>query len=265
MKKLSIVIITWNQSNKLKRCLDSIFDNDNCKEDIEIIVIDNYSTDNTLLMLKDYTSRIRLIVNKKNRGVAPARNQGIKIAKGDYVMMLDDDTQVKPGCFSKIISFMDSHEDCWCLGTKQIRPNGNTGHNVRTFYDLPTIIARRTLLGRFMKDKIRHHLMLDWDHNSTKEVDWVAGANFVMRGKAIKSIGAFDEKYFFGFEDVDWCYRIKLAGKQVYYLHDAVIVHDFQRTSRKFFSKKALDHLLSSIRFYTKFRNNYLKKTQGIS
>ena len=258
MKKLSIVIITWNQCKKLKRCLDSILNSDNNREDIEIIIIDNNSTDNTLSMLKEYNSKISLLQNKKNKGVAPARNQGIKIAKGDYVMMLDDDTQVKPGCFSKIIEFMDTHQDCWCLGTKQLRPNGNIGNNVRTFYDLPTIIARRTFLGKFMKNKIRHHLMLDWNHNSTREVDWIAGASFVMRTKAINKIGDFDEKYFYGFEDVDWCYRVKLAGGKVYYLHDAVIIHDLQATSSRLFSKKALDHLCSGIRFYMKFKNKHL-------
>ncbi len=199
MKKLSIVIITWNKCKKLKRCLDSILDSDNDREDIEIIIVDNKSIDNTLSMLGEYSSKIRLIQNKKNIGVAPARNQGIKIAKGDYVMMLDDDTQVKPGCFNKIIEFMDGHEDCWCLGTKQLMPNGNTGHNVRAFYDFPTIIARRTFLGKFMKNRIRYHLMLDWNHNSTKEVDCVEGGSFVMRGKAIKNICDIYEKYFYVF------------------------------------------------------------------
>ena len=160
----------------------------------------------------------------------------------------------------KIIDFMDKHQDCWCLGTKQLRPNGNIGHNVRRFYDFPTIIARRTPLRKFMKNKTRHHLMLDWNHNSTREVDWIAGASFVMRAKAIRKIGDFDEKYFYGFEDVDWCYRVKLSGGKVYYLHDAVIIHDLQRASRKLFSKKTLSHLFSGIRFYIKFKNNPVVK-----
>lgn len=253
MIKLSVVIITRNQCQKLKRCLDSIFNSDNGKQNIEIIVIDNRSVDDTLLMLREYSPNVILIRNKKNKGVAPARNQGIEVAKGNYIMMLDDDTEIKSGCFEKIIKFMDGHDDCWCLGTKQLRPDGNIEYNARTFYDLPTIIARRTLLGKFMRNKINTHLMVDWDHNSNREVDWVAGASFVMRAQAIKIIGNLDEGYFFGFEDVDWCYRVKLAGKKVYYLCDAQIVHCIQGSSRKLFSRKALDHLFSAIRFYRKF------------
>ena len=102
--------------------------------------------------------------------------------------------------------------------------------------------------------------MLDWNHDSTREVDWVAGGSFVMRNKAIEKIGDFDEKYFYGFEDVDWCYRVKLAGGKVYYLNDAVIIHDLQRASKRLFSRMALNHLISGIRYYIKFKNKPLVK-----
>lgn len=261
MVKLSVVIITWNQCRKLENCLKSIFNDKSVKnkKDYEIIVIDNASTDNTISMLEKFSKKIELIKNKKNRGVAPTRNQGIRVARGKYIMMLDDDTEVKKGCFNNMVKFMDSHEDCWCAGTKQLRPNGKLEYNARTFYDLPTIIARRTPLGRFMENKIKKHLMMDWDHNSSREVDWVAGGSFIMRKYAINKIGILDENYFFGFEDVDWCYKVKLAGKKVYYIHDAMIVHYVQGSSRRLFSKKVVNHLLSAVRFYWKFKlKNYI-------
>ncbi|MFC1852105.1 glycosyltransferase family 2 protein [candidate division CSSED10-310 bacterium] len=258
MPTLSLVIITWNQCARLEHCLHSIFSSDNSQQDIEVIIIDNNSADGTLSMLDQFSSLLTLIKNDTNRGVAPARNQGIALAAGKYIMMLDDDTEVKPLCFQKIIAFMDRNEDCWCLGTKTLKPDQTIELNARTFYDIPTIIARRTPLGKLMKDTVNRHLMCDWDHNSAREVDWVAGASFVMRAEAIEKIGVLDEKYFFGFEDVDWCYRIRLARKKVYYLHDAKIVHHVQGSSRRLFSKKAFYHLLSAIRFYRKF--NYLRQ-----
>lgn len=254
--KLSVVIITWNQCKKLENCLKSIFYDKGLKINIdyEIIVIDNESSDDTLIMLKRFGDKIRLIKNNMNRGVAPARNQGIKASKGRYIMMLDDDTKVIPNCFRNIINFMDLHKDCWCAGTKQFKPDGRLEYNARTFYDLKTIIARRTPLGRLMKKTIDKHLMADWNHNSDRVVDWVAGASFIMRKDAISKIGVLDEKYFFGFEDVDWCYRVKLAGKNVFYIHNAAIIHYVQGSSRKFASRKAINHLLSAIRFYWKFK-----------
>lgn len=254
MVKLSVVIITRNQSFRLKKCLESILGSDNNRQDVEILVVDNNSTDDTLSILRECGSKIKIIENNKNRGVAPARNQGIKAASGKYLMMLDDDTEVLPNCFSKIILFLDSRDDCWCLGTKQLKPNGNLEYSARTFYDLPTILARRTPLGKFMKNRIRKHLMMEWDHNSVREVDWVAGASFVMKREAIDAIGNLDERYYFGFEDVDWCYRVKLAGKKVYYLHDAIVIHHVQGSSRKLFSKRALDHLFSALRYLWKHK-----------
>jgi len=256
MPRLSVVIITWNQCEKLRNCLESILRSDNGGQDVEIIVVDNHSADETIPMLESYKSKIRLMSNEKNMGVAFARNQGIKAARGDYVMMLDDDTEVREGCFSRIINFMERNDDCWCLGTKQLRPDGILEYNAKRFYDLATAIARRTPLGRIMKHKVREHLMLDLDHNSTSVVDWVAGGSFVMRVEAIRCIGDFDEAYFFGFEDIDWCHRLKLAGKKTYYLHDAVIVHYVQRTNMKFFSRKAFGLFLSSVRYYVKFRKS---------
>ena len=237
MKQLSVVIVTWNQRNKLKDCLESIFNNkyqNDYINNVEVIVVDNSSTDSTLTMLENYNNKIQLI------------------KKGKYIMMLDDDTEVLDDCFIKIINFMNANKDCWCLGTKQLHPDGSLEFNARTFYDFMTILARRTPLGRILKNKVRKHLMIDWDHESTRIVDWVAGASFVMRRKAIDAFGSFDENYFFGFEDTDWCYQVKKHKKKVYYLHDAKIIHHIQGSSRKLFSKKAFSHLLSAIRFYKK-------------
>jgi len=262
--KLSIVIITWNQWKKLEKCLQSIFNNEfiTNKSKYEIIIIDNNSNDKTGLVINKFKSKIIYIRNNKNYGVAPARNQGITIAKGKYILMLDDDTEVIKGCFYNIIKFMDTHQDCWGAGTKQLHPDGSLEYNARTFYNIPVIIARRSPVGKFMKKTIKKHLMMDWDHNSSREVDWVAGASFIMRKEAINKIGVFDDRYFFGFEDVDWCYRVKLAKKKIYYIHTAQIIHYVQGSSRKLITRKAFYHLLSAIRFFIKFKlkNNMNKR-----
>lgn len=250
---LSVVIITWNQKDKLEQCLNSIF-HQKPRCNFEVVVIDNYSRDGTWGMLQKFKDEIKMVGNSKNKGVAPARNQGIRIANGKYIMMLDDDTVVHKGCFDNIVKFMDRHQDVWCAGTKQLKPDGSLEYNARTFYDFMTILFRRTFLGWIFPNNryVKKHLMLEWDHNSSKEVDWVAGGSFVMRRDAIKEIGLFDEHYFFGFEDVDWCYRVKHAGGKVAYIHDAIITHYIQGTSRKIFSKRILNHLKSAFRFYYK-------------
>lgn len=253
MIRLSIIILTLNQDQKLKNCLGSVVKDIGHRQDFEVIVIDNNTQKDISQVIRGYLSRIIYIKNPENKGVAPARNQGIRIARGDYLMFIDDDAEVVDGCFQKIIDFMDKTPDCWCLGTKQIKPDGSLEYNARTFYTLPVILARRTFLGIFMKKWTKMHLMHDWDHKTTRKVDWVAGASFVMRREAVNMIGSLDESYFFGFEDVDWCHRVKLAGKSVYYLHDATVIHHVQGSSRKLFSRQALNHFLSAIRYFCKF------------
>lgn len=256
---LSVVIITWNQKNKLEQCLNSIF-NQKSRCNFEVITIDNFSGDGTREMLQKFKDRVRLLHNNKNIGVAPARNQGVRIAKGKYIMMLDDDTTVHKNCFENIIAFMNKNSAIWCAGTKQLKPDGDLEYNARTFYNFPIILFRRTILGKFFPNNnfIKKHLMLDWDHNSPKEVDWVAGGSFIMRRSIIEKIGLFDEKYFFGFEDVDWCYRVWKSGGKVGYIHDAIITHHVQGSSKKMFSKKAFDHLKSALRFY--YKTNHFKR-----
>ncbi|MFC1732667.1 glycosyltransferase family 2 protein [candidate division KSB1 bacterium] len=262
MVELSVIIITWNKEKLLHRCLDSIHKN-NKGADFEVIVVDNASKDKTLNMLKNF-QKTRIIRNRKNKGVAPARNQGIKIAKGKYIMMLDNDTEVKSGCFKNIIKFMDNNKEVWCAGTKTFRPDGKLEYSARTFYNLPTMIFRRTPLGKMFPNNkyVKKHLMTKWDHKSSREVDWVVGASLITRKEAIAKMGYFDERYPLCFDDVDWCYRVKLKGKKVSYIHDAEIIHYIQGLSRNMFSKNALLHFISMLRFYWKFRNVKIPKTK---
>ncbi len=249
---LSLVIITWNQAERLKACLESVFAQQS-RHTFEVVVVVNGSQDHTLQVLEHFP-QVRSIRNKTNRGVAPARNQGIAAAGGRILMMLDDDTLMHPACIERVIDFMDSHPDAWGGGTKTFAPSGALEYNARTFYTIPIILFRRTPLGKWFPQAgiVRKHLMTDWDHQDSRPVDWVSGASFIMTREAVESIGAFDEHFFFGFEDVDWCYRVQLEGKRIYYLADASIVHHIQGSSRRFLSVKAWYHLRSFLYFYQK-------------
>ncbi|MFH1849756.1 MAG: glycosyltransferase family 2 protein [archaeon] len=267
MVAISVVITSWNAKGYLEKCLTSIFE-DPAQTDHEIIVIDNGSTDGTAAMLSKF-SGIKLIRNKKNRTIAQARNQGMKMARGRYIMMLDADTIVLPNCFERIVEFMDSHIDAWGAGTKTLNPNGTLQPNCRTFYTLPIILFRRTPMGRLFPENryVRNHLMLDWDHNDDRQVDWVAGASLVMRREAIDKIGPLDEGYLYCVEDTDWCYRVMLSGHNIWYISDAKIIHHVQRNSAKLLSWNAYEHMRSALRFYWKFyiRNRNANPTRTSS
>ena len=135
-----------------------------------------------------------------------------------------------------------------------MRLNGELERNVKRFYSLATIVLRRTPLGKIWKNNPwnQRHLMLDKDWSRPFYGDWVAGACFCMRREAIEEVGLFDDRYYFGFEDLDWCWRAKRLGWKIAFNPAAHIIHKVQRKSAEGFNKLAWQHLLSGVRFWIK-------------
>lgn len=255
---LSVVIINFRMRQHLERCLPSIFDKRfRCK--YEIIIVNKPSGDGTESFIQDKFPQVKLIQHAIF-GIAEMRNVGIRHSRGRYILMLDADTIVLDGAFDKMVEFMDSHPDVGGAGAKTLRPDGSLEYNAKRFYTLWTIIVRRTPLGRVFPNNRwdRAHLMLDRNHDEPFECDWMAGACYLMRRKSIEEIGLFDEKFYFGFEDVDWCYRAKKAGWKIMYIPHPSIIHYVQRSSAGSLNRMAFEHLKSGIRFYLKHRRKKL-------
>lgn len=249
---ISVVIITWNQLDLLKKCVASVKSNSHsCTA--EIVVVDNGSTDGTTGYLDSFPVD-RVIKNRSNLGVARARNQGISASTGRYILHLDDDTVMHPGCMDGLVNFMDRNPDVWLSGGKLVNPDGSIQYNARTFYSFSTILARRSIWGRTVSGRksIEKHLMQKWNHDDNRTVDWVCGACFCMRRSAVEITGDLDQGYFFGMEDLDWAFRVWSAGGKVAYVHSAVVTHHYQRSSARLFSGKALNHFASLVRFHIK-------------
>jgi len=250
----SIIIVSYNSASFLEKCIESIINSQNYL-DIEVIVVDNASTDGSVELIKSNFTIVKLIRNDLNFGFAKGNNIGISAAKGEYVLFLNPDTILCQDTLSKMVNFMKNTPDAGALGPKLIYPNSSLQLSCRHFYNLRTIFLRRTILGKIFPNSrlLRYHLMSDWDHNTTQEVDWVLGACLMVPRKVLEKVGYFDEKYKMYFEDVDLCYRIKKAGYKVYYYPGATVIHHHQRESAKKFSMKTIWHIQSAIRFFNKF------------
>jgi len=250
----SIIIVSYNSASFLEKCIESIINFQNYL-DIEVIVVDNASTDGSVELIKSNFTIVKLIRNDQNFGFAKGNNIGISAAKGEYVLFLNPDTILCQDTLSKMVNFMKNTPDAGALGPKLIYPNGSLQLSCRHFYNLRTIFLRRTILGKIFPNSrlLRYHLMSDWDHNTTQEVDWVLGACLMVPRKVFEKVGYFDERYKMYFEDVDLCYRIKKAGYKVYYYPEATVIHNHQRESTKKFSMKTIWHIQSAIRFFNKF------------
>lgn len=258
MVEISIIIITRNRQKLLKQCLNSLagaFDSD-----YEIIVVDNASQDKTVEMLKDFKN-ITLIKNQKNLGVAPARNVGLRKARGKFIILLDDDTLIKRrGSFLKIIDFMKKHKKVAMAGPKLLYPDGQIQESARQFPTLRAILWRGTFLHKLFPNIsfYKNYILKNFNRSEIQEVDWVIGACQIIRKDILNKIGLLDEKYFFGYEDIDFCFRIKQAGFKVIYYPFTKVVHYYKRESAKGIINRAkLEHIKSILRFFYKV---YFKK-----
>lgn len=253
---VSIVIISWKMRELLKVCLDSIY-RFSAGVQIEIIVVDNNSQDGTSELIEKEYKEITLVKNPVNRGVAPARNQGIKLAKGSYILILDADMELKENSIEQMFTFMERNSDVGLIGCKLVDSSNTLQYSCKRFPNLLALIYRRLEQYAFVKNSktLKNHIMKDWDHNSIKEVDYVIGACQFFRRKLISEVGLYDEKIFYGPEDMDFCLRIWRTGlKVVYYPFTSIFHHEQRITKKKLFSKISLKHLQGIFYIYLKYK-----------
>lgn len=255
---LSVVIINYRRGHHLGPCLKSLFSSV-LSISFEVILVNKPSGDGAEEFAGKY-DKLTLVPYDKF-GIGVMRNVGIRKSQGRYILILDSDTEVKPDTLQELVCFMDLHPNVGIAGGKTVRPDGSLEYSCKRFYTPLTIIFRRPPLGVWFPNNPwnRRHLMMDADHSKALECDWVAGACFIIRRKTIDQIGLFDDSFYFGFEDVDLCFRAKKAGWSVQYVPQALIVHHVQRKSLGF-NKLSWEHLKSGLRFWWK---SYVKKSKS--
>ena len=269
---VSIIIVNHNQKNLLKQCLRNIIE---AKIDlsVEIIVIDNNSTDGSPEFLAEFKTQVlpvQVVLNKQNSGFAKGNNQGIKLAQGEYILILNPDVIVLPKAITKLAKFLQTHSDAAMVGPQLLNPNQSIQNSCYRFPRVYTPVLRRTFLGKLpgFKKELTRYLMLDWDHQETREVDWLIGACLMIKKEVLNKIGLLDERFFLYFEDVDLARRIWQAGFKVYYYPDAKMFHFHQRLSAihstfpSLFSQITWIHITSALKYFLKWGFKKNKKGQ---
>jgi GT2 family glycosyltransferase len=227
---LSIIIVSWNVRRDLEVCLRSLRDNSDFPH--EIIVVDNASADDTLQMLQAYPE-VQLIANPDNRGFAAANNQGLAVARGDWLLLLNPDTIVPPSGLRTLLNFARAHPKAGVIGPRLLNPDGSLQYSCRHFPTISAAMFRHTFMGRLFPHirSMRDYLMCDWPHDEPREVDWLSGACMLINRQAYTQIGGLDEGFYWGSEDVDYCYRMHQAGWKVLYTPQPAIVHAIGRST----------------------------------
>lgn len=240
MIKASIVILTWNSLDVIRACLSSL-PRGLSRFAGEVIVVDNGSRDLTPAVFRREFPWMRLLINRKNQGVAHARNQGIVVSQGEYIILLDDDTIVQPGALDTLIQYLETHPQVGLCGPKLVDHQGRLHFSCRLFPTLADKLARR-LPFDCARALTRAAEMTDWDHQTPRAVDYVIGACQAIRRTALADVGLLDERIFYGPEDVDLCLRLQQAGWLVVYLPESVVIHAERRVTRSLFSRLSWKH-----------------------
>lgn len=225
--KLSIIIVNWNTKDLMRDCLNSVYREVNNVQ-LEVIVVDNASTDNSVEMLKKEFLEVRVIENKENVGFSRANNQGIKLSSGTYILLLNPDTIIYDNALGKMIDFMDAHPEAGAVGCQLLEESGkhlvgDAGYRL----SLKTALNYAFFLSKLFP-KICKGLFLNHRLNRKKEpieVDWISGACFLVRRSILRDVGMMDENFFMFAEDMEWSHRIKSEGFKVYYLPYVSIIH----------------------------------------
>lgn len=216
---LSIIIVSWNVQEYLRQCLNSLRADVDQNLKYEIIVVDNNSTDNTIAILARDFPKVKLIHNKDNLGFARANNQGIKISRGKFVLLLNPDTEVKKGCINTLISFLQGHDKVGVVGPKLLNLDGTLQASGLNFPSLAN-----SLLGYFrLKREVTGAYFVH--ANQPVMVNALVGACLLVRREVISQVGELDGDFFMYVEEADWCYRIRNRGWHIYYIPEAQVYH----------------------------------------
>lgn len=229
---LSIIIVNWNTRELLTDCLSSVAGSGLKVEGskavpspLEVFVIDNASTDDSARMVRERFSWVRLIENTENVGFARANNQGIRQATGRYILLLNSDTIVPAGALETLVAFADDHPEAGIVGAKLINPDGSFQAGPNRFPTLVTVMLESWgIIQRLTRNP--YYPSYPPEHSAAaQQCDWVGGACLLVRHAAINEVGLLDEAFFMNSEEVDWCYRMKQRGWEVWYAPAATVVH----------------------------------------
>jgi GT2 family glycosyltransferase len=223
---LSVVIVSWNTRKLVLDCLDSLV---KCQFSVpvEVILVDNASSDNTADYIRKQFPGTRIIENNTNLGFARGNNQGLQVCSGEFIALINSDVVVSDGCLETMVNYMQQQPDVGMLGPKMILRDGSIGKSCYRFptlwgwfcnaFSLSTVFNNSQRFGDFS--------MANFKYDQTVDVDILTGWFWMVRKKAIDKIGHLDTQFFMYGEDLDWPKRFHEGGWRVVFLSEAQAIH----------------------------------------
>lgn len=231
--EVSVVVVAWRAHEHVLRCMRSL--ERDAGVAYEAIVVDDGSGDGTPEAVREQFPAARVLAKPRNEGLVAGRNSALPLVRGRKVLMLDADTEVRPGAIPRLAAALDHDPQVGLVGPRLVYPDGELQLSCHRYPPLFLPFLRRGPYARLNQDPAPHrrHMMKDFDHASERPVVWVVGAAQMWRAGLPGQIGTYDTRVSsYGGEDLDWCLRVWAAGLAVRYVPEAEIVHHYQRVTR---------------------------------
>jgi GT2 family glycosyltransferase len=233
---LSLVILNYNTRDLLRGCLRSIEQAETGGRSIEVLVVDNASSDDSADMVAAEFPWVALIRSPRNGGFAYGNNLALARCQGDAILVLNPDALLPRDGITRLLEQLDAHPEAGIIGPKLLRPDGSMHLACRrSFPTPPTAFYRVSGLSRlFPRSPVFGRYNLTFvDENQAMEVDSVCGACMLLRREVVDRIGLLDERFFMYGEDLDWCMRAHEAGWTVRYEPSIIVQHQHGAASRQ--------------------------------
>jgi N-acetylglucosaminyl-diphospho-decaprenol L-rhamnosyltransferase len=248
MADVSVVVVTYNALPWIERCLESVRGH-------ERIVVDHGSTDGTLELVRERFQDVRL-VEQENKGLGGGSNAGMRVASGDYFLLLNSDAWAVGNAVERLVEFADTHPEAAVVGPRLSNPDGSLQRSVRGF---PTLwrLATEYLFLRKLAPRSRAlnaFYGAGFAYDRVLEAEFLMGACLLVRREAADTVGLFDEDFFMFSEETDWCYRFLQVGWKVLFYPGAEFVHVGGATTRQNWGPMFREQLRGHLRFLAKHR-----------
>jgi GT2 family glycosyltransferase len=267
LNDVSVILVNFKTPQLTFKAIESVYLSIT-QYSYEIILVDNYSCDGIVELVKSSFPDIRIIENVDNVGYSKANNQGVQISSGRYILLLNSDTVIQPDTLEIMISFMDTHPTVGASGCKVVLPNGELDKACRRGF--PTPSASFYYAFGFSKlfpnvPRFNQYQLGYLDPDESYHVDCLVGAFMMVRREVIDQVGGLDEEFFMYGEDIDWCYRIKQAGWGIYYYPKTSITHYKGASSRRKPFKIVYEFHRAMWLFHRKhYKKKYLPLVNGL-